>query len=92
MDSALGKKLDNLKRASERVQLITAHNALVVLRAVHQSSCTSCVHHNVLVTHYCLTSIIAFVLLYVTLQRLTSKTNKVFGVSCPLHRQHSFHR
>ena len=63
MDSALGKKLDDLKRASERLQLISAHDALVLLRTVRQSSCTSCVHHLVLVTHCCLTSIIAFVLL-----------------------------
>ena len=33
MDSALGKKLDELKRASDRLQLISAHDALVLLRA-----------------------------------------------------------
>ena len=33
MDSALGKKLDELKRASDRLQLISTHDALVLLRA-----------------------------------------------------------
>ena len=33
MDSALGKKLDELKRACDRFQLISAHDALVLLRA-----------------------------------------------------------
>ena len=33
MDSALGKKLDELKKASDRLQLISAHDALVLLRA-----------------------------------------------------------
>ena len=31
MDSALGKKLDDLKRASERLQLISADDALVIV-------------------------------------------------------------
>ena len=35
MDSALGKKLNDLKRASERLQLISAHVALALL-------CASC--------------------------------------------------
>ena len=33
MDLALGKKLDDLERASDRLQLIPAHDALVLLRA-----------------------------------------------------------
>ena len=33
MDSALGKKLDDLKRASERLQLISAYDTLIFLRA-----------------------------------------------------------
>ena len=32
MDSAIGKKLDELKRASDRLQLISAHDTLVLLR------------------------------------------------------------
>ena len=32
MDSALGIKLDDLNRAFERLQLISAHDALVLLR------------------------------------------------------------
>ena len=35
MDSALGKKLDDLKRASDRLQLISAHDTLVLF-------CASC--------------------------------------------------
>ena len=34
MDSALRKKLDDLKRVFERLQLISAHNMLVFLRAL----------------------------------------------------------
>ena len=60
MDSALEKKLDELKRASDRLQL-TMRSYSFVLHAVHLNSCTSCVHHHVLVTHYYLTSIIVFV-------------------------------
>ena len=40
--SAFGKKLDDLKRTSERLQLISAHDASYsfVLRAAQQNSCT----------------------------------------------------
>ena len=37
MDSALEKKLDELKRASDRLQLISAHDALVLLRASYSA-------------------------------------------------------
>ena len=65
MDSTLGEKLDNLKSAFERLQLISADDAVVlfVLCAAHQSSCMSCVYHLVLVTDYSITSIIIFVFL-----------------------------
>ena len=61
INSDLGKKLDDLKKylkACGSFQL-TKRSYYFVLRAVHQSSSTSCVHPIVLVIHnYCLTFII----------------------------------
>ena len=63
MDSALEKKLDELKEhlIVYSSSQLTMRSYSFVLHAVHQNSCTSCVHHHVLVTHYYLTSIIVFV-------------------------------
>ena len=55
MDSALGKKLDELKRASDRLQLISAHDALILLRAscsapklMHFMRSSPCASHTLL--------------------------------------------
>ena len=55
MDSALKKKLDELKRASDRLQLIPAHDVLVLLRAscstpklMHVMRSSPCTGHTLL--------------------------------------------
>ena len=55
MDSALGKKLDELKRASDRLQLISAHDRLVLIRAscsapklMHVTRSSPCAGHTLL--------------------------------------------
>ena len=55
MDSALGKKLNDLKRTSERLQLISAHDALALLRAscsapklIHVMRSSPCTGHTLL--------------------------------------------
>ena len=49
MDSALERKLDDPKRASERLQLISAHDALVLLRA----SCSAPIFMHVMHSSLC---------------------------------------
>ena len=81
MDSALGKKLDDRKRASDRLQLISAHDALVLLGA---SCSTLKLMHIMHLSPYAGDLLLSDI--YDSLRQimLTSKTNEEVRLALPL--------